>query len=279
MFPPATINLNDIKPLNANEFMQRILVPEVAKSLIMEDQNVAPAKAIKILRESTTYGVAMFPEDGGEWGETKHKKSSDKLGVADMMVMERARKRRIELEKEEREEEEEKRLNAPKNRPKPKPLGKKKKTLGVDGNPHESSDDAPLDLDGYNLGSDDDDFFSRMKSSPADWRMSMYDGEPADEASSSQRLRSSSPSKKAPRSSSMDFITDDDSAFNKKSPKKKTKKLDEGSRRTRSPSVEILDGSPKKRMVSAMDVDATPRPPRVALSDDFQPLIAARNLG
>ncbi|KAF8912384.1 RTC4-like domain-containing protein, partial [Mucidula mucida] len=62
MFPPATINLNDIKPLNANEFMQRILVPEVAKSLIMEDQNVAPAKAIKILRESTTYGVAMFPE-------------------------------------------------------------------------------------------------------------------------------------------------------------------------------------------------------------------------
>jgi hypothetical protein len=81
----------------------------------MEDQELEGEEgmetAVRILRESASYGVAMFPEDGGEWdvggsergnGRRGRKGGVDEeMGVADRIVMERARKRRKELEEEE----------------------------------------------------------------------------------------------------------------------------------------------------------------------------------
>ncbi|KAJ3511915.1 hypothetical protein NLJ89_g3827 [Agrocybe chaxingu] len=111
MFPPSEMEPHLIAPLTANEFVQRILVPEVALRLIMEDKNLdgegGMQEALTILRDSSTYGVAMFPEDGGEWGGGGRKRGEadeEKMGVGDMIVMERARKRRKELEEEEEQE-------------------------------------------------------------------------------------------------------------------------------------------------------------------------------
>lgn len=78
----------------------------------MEDRGLEGEEGIKtavsILRESASYGVAMFPEDGGEWGTGTNARGrrgrkgsdADEMGVADRIVMERARKRRKELEEE-----------------------------------------------------------------------------------------------------------------------------------------------------------------------------------
>ena len=110
MFPPASFDPTRILPLTSNEFILRILVPEVALRLIMEDRglegNDGMHEALIVLRESSTYGVAMFPEDGGE-GSTGRKRRDDVLWVGDKIVMERARKRRKELEEEEEQEERE----------------------------------------------------------------------------------------------------------------------------------------------------------------------------
>lgn len=88
-----------ISPLTPTEFIQRILVPEVAVALIMEDMNVSKKRAMKTLRESVQYGVAMFPDASNEDDE-------DGMGAADEIVKERARIRRKELEEEERIEDE-----------------------------------------------------------------------------------------------------------------------------------------------------------------------------
>ena len=110
MFPPASFDPARILPLTPNEFISRILVPEVALSLIMEDRDLegddGMQQALIVLRESSTYGVAMFPEDGGE-GSTGKKRRDDAMWVGDKIVMERARKRRKELEEEEEQEERE----------------------------------------------------------------------------------------------------------------------------------------------------------------------------
>lgn len=110
MFPPASFDPARISPLTSNEFVSRILVPEVALRLIMEDRYLEGSdgmhQALVVLRESSTYGVAMFPEDAGE-GSTGKKRRDDVMGVGDKIVMERARKRRKELEEEEEQEESE----------------------------------------------------------------------------------------------------------------------------------------------------------------------------
>jgi len=114
---------NVIAPLTANEFVQRILVPEVALHLIMEDKGFGDEdmkEALTILRDSSAYGVAMFPEDGGEWGGNKKQEENGKIGVGDRIVMERAKKRRKELEEEEREEME-RRVVKEQSRPRPRP--------------------------------------------------------------------------------------------------------------------------------------------------------------
>ncbi len=109
MFPLAEMNPALVAPLTTNEFVQRILVPEVALHLIMEDKRLTGGDGMKsalaILRDSSAYGVAMFPEDGGEWDMGRKKQQEDKIGVGDMIVMERARKRRIELADEDKHEE------------------------------------------------------------------------------------------------------------------------------------------------------------------------------
>jgi hypothetical protein len=110
MFPLASFDPTRILPLTSNEFILRILVPEVALRLIMEDRDLegddGMQQALIVLRESSTYGVAMFPEDGGE-GITGRKRRDDAMWVGDKIVMERARKRRKELEEEEEQEERE----------------------------------------------------------------------------------------------------------------------------------------------------------------------------
>ncbi|KIM44795.1 hypothetical protein M413DRAFT_362806 [Hebeloma cylindrosporum] len=124
MFPPASMDPNSIAPLTANEFVQRILVPEVALHLIMEDKGFSDEdmqEALTILRESSAYGVAMFPEDGGEWDGNKKQEENGKIGVGDRIVMERAKKRRKELEEEEREEKERKAVKEQQSRPRPRP--------------------------------------------------------------------------------------------------------------------------------------------------------------
>lgn len=139
VFPLAQFRPELVSPLTPKEFMQRVLVPEVGVRLIMEDKGLKGQKgkdmALKILRESTSYGVAMFPEGGNEWedghgiakkddavafGRAKgrgagkggkgiaasqtviaFRPEDEEMGVADLIVLERARKRRKELEEEE----------------------------------------------------------------------------------------------------------------------------------------------------------------------------------
>ncbi|KAJ3571044.1 hypothetical protein NP233_g4012 [Leucocoprinus birnbaumii] len=103
MFPPDSFDPTLIKPFTATDFIQRILVPEVALRLIMEDRGLkglmGAETALSILRESTTYGVTMFPEDSGE-GVSSRKRAGrpSEIGVGDRIVMERAMKRRKEIE-------------------------------------------------------------------------------------------------------------------------------------------------------------------------------------
>ncbi|KAJ7270080.1 RTC4-like domain-containing protein [Mycena haematopus] len=114
MFPLDTIDPDLVDPLTPNEFIQRILVPEVGMRLVMTDMDLIlddqsdKQKAVAVLRESASYGVAMFPEDGGESGGVSGKTHTgddeEAMGVAEQIVMERARKRRKELEIEEGEE-------------------------------------------------------------------------------------------------------------------------------------------------------------------------------
>jgi hypothetical protein len=109
LFPPTSIDPNKIAPLTPSEFLQQILVPEVGVRLIMEDQGLVGDDATKIavqtLRDSASYGVSMFPEDG-----ENPNKDDEELSVADLIVKERAKKRRKELQEEEEKEEKEWRL-------------------------------------------------------------------------------------------------------------------------------------------------------------------------
>jgi len=135
MFPLASMDANLIAPLTANEFVQRILVPEVALHLIMEDKGFKSdgdmEEALTILRESSIYGVAMFPEDGGEWDNSKKEENNRKMDVGERIVMERAKKRRKELEEEEREEKERSLVKEQQPRPRPKPVVKGSSSISV----------------------------------------------------------------------------------------------------------------------------------------------------
>ena len=62
--------------------------------MIMDDMSQTRAAAIRTLRDSAEYGVAMFPDDG-----------ADATDAGEQIIMERARARRKELEEEERLEE------------------------------------------------------------------------------------------------------------------------------------------------------------------------------
>ncbi|KAI0085733.1 RTC4-like domain-containing protein, partial [Irpex rosettiformis] len=66
MFPPLGFPLNSTLPLTPADFVQRVLLPEAAVSLIMEDMQKTRKDAIFTMRESAQYGVAMFPDDNTE---------------------------------------------------------------------------------------------------------------------------------------------------------------------------------------------------------------------
>ena len=72
------------------------------------DSRLDRKQAVFVLRTSASYGVAMFPDDEGEWtgasGEKRNEGDDELMGVADRMVMERALKRRKELEEAEEDE-------------------------------------------------------------------------------------------------------------------------------------------------------------------------------
>jgi RTC4-like domain len=91
IFPPSSFDAQSIVPLTPQEFIQRILVPEAALALIMEDMRQDRTQAAQTMRESAGYGVAMFPD------------TSEGPGVeaGEDIVLERARARRRELEDEE----------------------------------------------------------------------------------------------------------------------------------------------------------------------------------
>lgn len=95
LFPPDTIDPDSTTPLTPSDFIQRILIPEAAAYLIMEDLQSTYSDAIKTLRESAEYGVAMFPDTGGD--------NEEGMKAAEEVVKERARARRKQLEEEEME--------------------------------------------------------------------------------------------------------------------------------------------------------------------------------
>jgi len=103
LFPPSSFDVSLVSPLTPAEFIQRVLVPEAATRLIAQDLNQSIEEATITLRESAQYGVAMFPDADSKRTAVD---DDDEMGVADQIVMERARARRRELEEEERVEKE-----------------------------------------------------------------------------------------------------------------------------------------------------------------------------
>ncbi|KAH9000210.1 RTC4-like domain-containing protein [Lactarius akahatsu] len=94
MFPPTSFDARSIAPLTPQDFIQRILVPEAALALIMEDTGQDRTQAVRTMRESAGYGVAMFPDTSEGPG----------VGAGEDIVLERARARRRQLDDEERME-------------------------------------------------------------------------------------------------------------------------------------------------------------------------------
>ncbi|KAJ7623920.1 RTC4-like domain-containing protein [Mycena polygramma] len=67
-FPPETVDAELVSPLTLREFIGCVLVPEVGMRLIMEDLDLDKDEAVAVLRASASYGVSMFPDDGGASG-------------------------------------------------------------------------------------------------------------------------------------------------------------------------------------------------------------------
>ncbi|KAI5895137.1 uncharacterized protein SCHCODRAFT_02618683 [Schizophyllum commune H4-8] len=129
MFPMDLIDPDKVFPLSPSEFLQRVLLPEAGLRLIEEDRARGAADALRTLRESAKYGVAMFPDDSGVGGRQSLGGSGGGGGVADGIVMARAARRRQQIEAEERREEEEEAANA-RARPRPKPRPVRKEATG-----------------------------------------------------------------------------------------------------------------------------------------------------
>lgn len=100
MFP--SIPGEKITPLELSNYYSLVLVPEVALLLILGDLQgkedddeamVTRSKALKVLRKSTKYGIAVFPAAEG-----------DKSNFGDDIARQRARKMRKLREQEEQEE-------------------------------------------------------------------------------------------------------------------------------------------------------------------------------
>ncbi|KAJ7587967.1 hypothetical protein C8J56DRAFT_1050032 [Mycena floridula] len=109
IFPEESIDFKDIEPLDGGSFKHFILGPEVIVCLVMDDLDLGGAadayrKAVRIVKDSTSYGLIMFPDDETNAGTQ----------VCDAIVKERAaRKRKDRQSSDEREEQQpaSKRLN------------------------------------------------------------------------------------------------------------------------------------------------------------------------
>jgi hypothetical protein len=97
LFPPTEFPPNSTLPLTPTELIQHVLVPEAAMRLVMADMNQSRIEAIKTLRDSAQYGVAMFPDDH----------TGDGYSASEEIIKARAAARRKELQKEKDREEEE----------------------------------------------------------------------------------------------------------------------------------------------------------------------------
>ena len=91
MFPPLNFPANSTLPLTPADFVQRILLPEAALSLIMEDMQETRQNAIATMRASAQYGVAMFPDD-----------NTEEIFASETVVKKRAEARRKLLAQEDR---------------------------------------------------------------------------------------------------------------------------------------------------------------------------------
>lgn len=122
LFPPEEVDSAAVRPLTPTEFIQRVLVPEAAVRLVMEDLGQSRARAIRTLRESASYGVAMFPDEqehtpgkgkpkgkgrgkGTRQGKEREVDAEMEMDAGERIVRERAAARRKQLEQEEMEEE------------------------------------------------------------------------------------------------------------------------------------------------------------------------------
>ena len=81
---------HQVAPFTPPAFIQRVLVPETAVRMIMEDLGQDYREAVKTLRDSARYGVAMFPDNNNSPGT-----------AGEAIVKERAKARRREIEEEE----------------------------------------------------------------------------------------------------------------------------------------------------------------------------------
>ncbi|THU87842.1 hypothetical protein K435DRAFT_681005 [Dendrothele bispora CBS 962.96] len=67
MFPADDLFDVVVEPMNVQDFFEYVLIPEVAVRLIMEDMDLkgqdGMAKAVKIAKESWSYGSQMFPAE------------------------------------------------------------------------------------------------------------------------------------------------------------------------------------------------------------------------
>ncbi|KAG8999784.1 hypothetical protein FRB90_011962, partial [Tulasnella sp. 427] len=61
MFSQEKLEAADIMPMNSQDFLQRVLVPETAILLIMEDRDEDYAAALKTMEDSRAFGTALFP--------------------------------------------------------------------------------------------------------------------------------------------------------------------------------------------------------------------------
>ncbi|KDR69493.1 hypothetical protein GALMADRAFT_145530 [Galerina marginata CBS 339.88] len=66
LFPPQSVNLVQIHPLKYDTFLQEVLAHEAAVSLIETDLGISYAEAIKVFRESCTFGNHMHKSDDPE---------------------------------------------------------------------------------------------------------------------------------------------------------------------------------------------------------------------
>jgi hypothetical protein len=87
LFPPTSISPDTVSPLTPAEFIQKVLVPEAAVLLISNDLRLGYDQAVATLRESSRYGVAMFPD-------TSHNTTGEDI------VKQRAETRKKELDQE-----------------------------------------------------------------------------------------------------------------------------------------------------------------------------------